>query len=599
MRARLAAVFSSLSPLLSLSLSLSLSLALATVAAPAAWARSPQAVEDRNPEAASGSTSRDLVRAPHYMMVSANPLATDAGDQMLRQGGSVVDAAIATQLVLNLVEPQSSGIGGGAFMVLYSAKTGRIQTYDSRETAPAAARPDRFLDANGKPLPFAQSVNNGMSVGVPGLLRGLELAHKEAGKLPWATLFQPAIKLAEDGFAVSPRLHTLVAGNKALPQQAAAAAYFYAPDGSPWPVGHVLKNPAFAATLRAVAEHGADAFYQGDIARDIVAAVHGHAMPGDLTLDDLTSYRAKTREPVCGAYRGYQLCGIAPPSSGPLAVLQMLGELEQYPIATFAPNSVKAVHYFSEAGRLAFADRDFYVADPDFVNVPVRALLNPAYLRARGALIQPDRSMKVALPGDPEGKLLTLGRDNALELPSTSHLVAVDAEGNALSMTTTIESEFGSKIFVRGFLLNNEMTDFSSSFKDPEGRLVANRVEPGKRPRSAMAPIIILRDGKPVMLVGSPGGSAIINYVAKTIVGVLDWKLDIQTAIALPNMGSRNKETELEKGTALEALAPELEAMGHPVRITEFPSGIHGIVIDANGLQGGADPRREGLAKGG
>lgn len=593
MRARLAAVFSSLS------LSLSLSLALAIVAAPAAWARSPQAVEDRNPEAASGSTSRDLVRAPHYMMVSANPLATDAGDQMLRQGGSVVDAAIATQLVLNLVEPQSSGIGGGAFMVVYSAKTGRIQTYDSRETAPAAARPDRFQDANGKPLPFAQSVNNGMSVGVPGLLRGLELAHKEAGKLPWATLFQPAIKLAEDGFAVSPRLYTLVAGNKALPQQAAAAAYFYAPDGSPWPVGHVLKNPAFAATLRAVAEHGADAFYQGDIARDIVAAVHGHAMPGDLTLDDLASYRAKTREPVCGAYRGYQLCGMAPPSSGPLAVLQMLGELEQYPIATFAPNSVKAVHYFSEAGRLAFADRDFYVADPDFVNVPVRALLNPAYLRAQGALIQPDRSMKVALPGDPEGKLLTLGRDNALELPSTSHLVAVDAEGNALSMTTTIESEFGSKIFVRGFLLNNEMTDFSSSFKDPEGRLVANRVEPGKRPRSAMAPIIILRDGKPVMLVGSPGGSAIINYVAKTIVGVLDWKLDIQTAIALPNMGSRNKETELEKGTALEALAPELEAMGHPVRITEFPSGIHGIVIDANGLQGGADPRREGLAKGG
>jgi len=448
-------------------------------------------------------------------------------------------------------------------------------------------------------LPFAQAVNNGMSVGVPGLLRDLELAHKEGGVLPWAELFQPAIRLAEQGFAVSPRLHTLLTGNKALPKQAAAAAYFYAPDGAAWPVGHVLKNPEFARTLRAVAKQGADAFYQGDIARDIVAAVHGHATPGDLSLDDLASYRAKTREPVCGAYRGYQLCGMAPPSSGPIAVLQMLGELEQYPIATYAPNSVQAVHYFSEAGRLAFADRDFYVADPDFVNVPVSALLNPAYLRARGALIKPDRSMKVALPGDPEGKLLTLGRDNALELPSTSHLVAVDKQGNALSMTTTIESEFGSKIFVRGFLLNNEMTDFSSSFKDPEGRLVANRVEPGKRPRSAMAPIIVLRDGKPVMLVGSPGGSAIINYVAKTIVGVLDWKLDIQTAIALPNMGSRNKETELEKGTELEALAPALEAMGHPVRITEFPSGIHGIVIDGNGLQGGADPRREGLAAGG
>jgi gamma-glutamyltranspeptidase/glutathione hydrolase len=574
-------------------------LAAAMAAAPAVWARTPQAAEDRNPEAASGTQARELVRAPHYMMVSANPLATQAGEAMLRRGGSVVDAAIATQLVLNLVEPQSSGIGGGAFMVLYSAKTGRIQTVDSRETAPAAARPDRFLDAQGKPLPFAQAVNNGMSVGVPGLLRGLELAHEEAGVLPWADLFQPAIGLAEQGFAVSPRLHALLAGNKALPKQAAAAAYFYAPDGAPWPVGHVLKNPEFAATLRAVAQQGADAFYQGDIARDIVAAVHGHATPGDLSLADLAGYRAKTRDPVCGAYRGYRLCGMAPPSSGPIAVLQMLGELEQFPMASFAPGSVEAVHYFSEAGRLAFADRDFYVADPDFVHVPVRAMLDPAYLRARGALIQPDRSMKVALPGDPEGKLLTLGRDNALELPSTSHLVAVDAQGNALSMTTTIESEFGSKIFVRGFLLNNEMTDFSSSFKDPEGRLIANRIEPGKRPRSAMAPIIILRDGKPVMLVGSPGGSAIINYVAKTIVGVLDWGLDIQSAISLPNMGSRNKETELEKGTALEALAPALERMGHPVRITEFPSGIHGIVIDGNGLQGGVDPRREGLAAGG
>ncbi|WMD18429.1 gamma-glutamyltransferase [Achromobacter seleniivolatilans] len=574
-------------------------LAVLMATAPAAWPRSFRAAEDQNPEAASGVRAREVVRAQHYMMVSANPLATQAGDEMLSRGGSVVDAAIATQLVLNLVEPQSSGIGGGAFMVMYSAKTGRIQTYDSRETAPAAARPDRFLDAHGKPVPFAQAVNNGMSVGVPGLLRGLELAHKDGGVLPWADLFQPAIRLAEQGFAVSPRLHTLLAGNKALPKQPAAAAYFYAPDGAPWPVGHVLKNPEFARTLRAVAEEGADAFYQGGIARDIVAAVHGHATPGDLSLADLAGYRAKTREPVCGAYRGYQLCGMAPPSSGPIAVLQILGELEQFPMASYAPGSLQAVHYFSEAGRLAFADRDFYVADPDFVQVPVRAMLDPAYLRKRGALIQADRSMKVALPGDPEGKLLSLGRDNALELPSTSHLVAVDDQGNALTMTTTIESEFGSKIFVRGFLLNNEMTDFSSSFKDPEGRLVANRIEPGKRPRSAMAPMIVLRDGKPYMLVGSPGGSAIINYVAKTLVGVLDWGLDIQTAISLPNMGSRNKDTELEKGTALEALAPALERMGHPVHITEFPSGIHGIVIDDQGLQGGVDPRREGLAKGG
>lgn len=572
-------------------------LAMGTLTLPSAWALDPVARDDLNPEAATGTSERQLVRAKRFMMVSANPLATQAGYGMLRQGGSAVDAAIATQLVLNLVEPQSSGIGGGAFMVLYAADTGRISTYDSRETAPAAATPDRFLH-NGKPLSFAQSVNNGRAVGVPGLLRGLEMAHQAHGKLPWKTLFQPAIALARTGFAVSPRLHKLLAGNTELRHQSAAAAYFYASDGSAWPVGHVLKNPAFADVLERVAHGGADAFYQGYIARDIVAAVHGHAMPGDITLADLADYRAREREPVCGTYRAYRLCGMAPPSSGPLAVLQMLGMLEQYPVGSFAPDSVQAVHYFSEAGRLAFADRDFYVADPDFVDVPVQALLNPEYLRARGALIRPDRSMKVALPGDPQGKLASLGRDNALELPSTSHLVAVDEAGNSLTMTTTIESEFGSKIFVHGFLLNNEMTDFSSSFKDPEGRLVANRVQAGKRPRSAMSPMIVLRDGKPFMLVGSPGGSAIINYVAKTLVGVLDWNLNVQQAINLPNMGSRNKDTELERGTPLVTLAPALEAMGHPVRVVDFPSGIHAIVIGPDGLQGGVDPRREGLAKG-
>ncbi|WP_195843849.1 gamma-glutamyltransferase family protein, partial [Bordetella pertussis] len=343
---------------------------------------------------------------------------------------------------------------------------------------------------------------------------------------------------------------------------------------------------------------GADAFYRGPIARDIVAAVRAHPTPGDLAEADLAGYRAVVREPVCGLYRGYRLCGAPPPSSGPLAVLQMLGELEQYPLARMRPGSVEAVHYFSEAGRLAFADRDFYVADPAFVDVPVRALLDPAYLRQRGALIRPDRSMKTALPGDPQGLLAERARDDAIEVPSTSHLVAVDAAGNVVSMTSTIEAAFGSKIFVRGFLLNNEMTDFSSSYRDPEGRLVANRVEPGKRPRSSMAPMIVFRAGKPVLALGSPGGSAIINYVAKTLVGVLDWKLDVQQAIALPNLGSRNKETELERGTALEALAPALRRMGHEVRITDFPSGIQGIVIGPHGLAGGADPRREGLALG-
>ena len=358
----------------------------------------------------------------------------------------------------------------------------------------------------------------------------------------------------------------------------------------------MLKNPEFAQTLREIAARGADAFYRGAIARDIVAAVHGHAKPGDLSLDDLAGYQAKRREPVCGAYRGYELCGMAPPSSGPLAVLQMLGELEQYPMSRYAPNSAQAVHYFAEAGRLAFADRDFYVADPDFVKVPVRALLDPAYLRGRGALIQPDRSMKVALPGDPEGKLLGLGRDAALEQPSTSHLVAVDARRR--DQHDHHHRERVRQQDLRARLPAQQRDDrFLVGVQDPEGRLVANRIEPGKRPRSHGAHD---RPARRQALHGGrlAGGSAIINYVAKTLVGVLDWGLDIQAAISLPNMGSRNKDTELEKGTALEALAPALEAMGHPLRITEFPSGIHGIVIGPDGLQGGADPRREGLARG-
>jgi len=565
--------------------------------ASASWARTP-ASEDLNPEAATGVQKRELVRAPHFMMVSANPLASRAGEAMLLRGGSVVDAAIATQLVLNLVEPQSSGIGGGAFMVVYSAADGQIRTYDSRETAPAAARPDRFL-RDGKPLPFEQAVNSGLSVGTPGLLRGLELAHRQQGRLPWRSLFQPAIDLATQGFAVSPRLHALLAQSQAaLAAQPAAARYFYGPDGQPWPVGHVLKNPDYAQVLRRVADKGADAFYHGDIAHDIVAAVRAHAKPGDLSVADLAGYRARVRDAVCGDYRGYRLCGAPPPSSGPLTVLQMLGILQHFPMARLGPRSVEAAHYFAEAGRLAYADRGFYVGDPEFVQVPVQAMLQPAYLDGRAALIHPDRSLGTALPGDPAGLLARRARDDALELPSTTHVVVADAQGNVLSMTNSIESAFGSKIFVRGFLLNNELTDFSLSFKDPEGRLVANRVQPGKRPRSSMSPMIVFRDGEPYMAVGSPGGSAIINYVAKTLVGVLDWKLDIQQAIALPNLGSRNQATELERGTALQDLAPALRGMGHDVKMVDFPSGLQGIVIDQGRLVGGADPRREGLVLG-
>ena len=441
------------------------------------------------------------------------------------------------------------------------------------------------------------AVNSGKSVGTPGVLRALELAHQRHGKLPWPRLFAPAIQLAEAGFPVSKRLHAQIAGNKDLFAQPAARAYFY-PDGAALPVGALLKNPALASVLRRIANEGAQAFYQGTLAADIVEAVQSHPRAGDLSLQDMAGYHAKERAVVCGNYRLYRICGMGPPSSGGIAVVQMLGILEQHDMASMQPESLQAVHYFTEAGRLAFADRDRYVADPDFMTVPVRALLDPAYLHQRGALIDSRFSMGIALPGDPAGQLARRGQDHALDLPSTSHMVAVDREGNAVSMTSTIEFEFGSKIFVHGFLLNNQLTDFSLTPTDAKGQTVANRVEAGKRPRSSMAPMIVFKQGELFMLAGSPGGSAIINYVAKTLIAVLDWQLDVQQAIDLPNMGSRNKETELERGTVLENYQTDLQRMGHRVTIMPFPSGVQAIVLNRKGLQGGADARREGNASG-
>ncbi|QIM70149.1 gamma-glutamyltransferase [Bordetella trematum] len=556
----------------------------------------PALAQDPNPEAGSGYQAKPLALAQRYMIATANPLASQAGKAILARGGSAVDAVIAAQLVLNLVEPQSSGIGGGAFMLHYDAADHGLIVYDSRETAPAAATPQRFQQA-GKPVAFRQAVNNGLSVATPGLLRGLAMAHADHGRLPWAELFTPAITLAESGFAVSPRLHAMIGATPELARQPAAAAYFYGPDGQPWPVGHVLRNPAFADLLRQIAVGGPDVFYQGDVARDIVAAVAAHPQPGDLSLADLAAYHAERREPLCGRYRAYLLCGAPPPSSGALAVLQILGQLETYPYLG-DPMSLRAVHGFAESGRLAFADRDFYVADPRYVEVPVADLLAPAYLRQRGALIDPARSMGRAEPGDPARLRGQRGAGASLDLPSTTQLVAVDAEGNVVSMTSTIESAFGSKIMVRGFLLNNEMTDFSLRDRDAQGRLVANRIEPGKRPRSSMAPMIVFQSGRPWLALGSPGGSAIINYVAKTLVGVIDGGLDIQQAISLPNLGSRNGPTELERGSALQALVPGLQALGHEVKLQEFPSGLQGIMMRHGRLEGGADPRREGVALG-
>ena len=551
------------------------------------------------PEASTGRTLRATGTAQRFMVAAANPLAAAAGRDMLRAGGSAVDAAIAIQLVLNLVEPQSSGIGGGAFLLHWDEANRRLLTLDGRETAPAAATPERFLKADGTPMSFREAVVGGRSVGVPGTVRLLEEAHRRWGKLPWPAVIAPAITLAEDGFAISPRLNGLLSGETALKRDARAFAYFYQPDGMPKPVGTLLKNPEFAATLRAISDRGASAFYEGGIARDIVATVSGHpGNPGDITLADLAGYRVEVREPVCGAYRVYRICGMGPPSSGGIAVQQMLGMLEGQDLRRLGPGA-QAAHWFAEAGRLAFADRNLYVADPAFVAVPAGGLIDEGYLRSRAKLIAPGRSMGRATAGAPPNRRAMLLSPSEGVENGTSHISVVDGQGNAVSMTTTIEDGFGSRLMTAGgFLLNNELTDFSF-LPQEAGRPVANRVEPGKRPRSSMAPTIVFDAFDRLYVVaGSPGGSQIIPYVAKTLVALLDWRMDPQAAVDLGNFGSRNGPTELEAGTEAEGWKAALEAKGHEIRLVEMTSGIQAIVRTPEGFLGGADGRREGVAIG-
>jgi gamma-glutamyltranspeptidase/glutathione hydrolase len=551
------------------------------------------------PEPPSGWAKKQAAHAERYMVAAAHPLAVEAGLKMLDAGGSAVDAMIATQLVLNLVEPHASGLGGGAFLLFFDARRQAVRAYDGRETAPQKVTPEHFLKADGKPMAFREAVVGGRAVGVPGLPRLLELAHRRHGKLAWRALFQPAIELAENGFPLSPRVHALLERDFGLARHPAAKAYFFDEDATPKAAGTILKNPEFAATLHAIAARGADAFYSGEIARDIVAAVREHPFnPGVLTEQDLAGYRVREVEPLCGTHRGFRVCGMPPSSSGGVAVLQMLGILSRLDIANVRPGSGAAIHLFSEAGRLAFADRDRYLADDRFVRVPIRGLLDPAYLAARAQLIRPEKSLGKARAGTPQGVETAYAADTADEAAGTSHIAIVDADGSAVSMTTTIEYFFGSRVMVRGFLLNNQLTDFS--FAPTEGGArVANAVEPGKRPRSSMAPTLVFDGtGKLHMAVGSPGGSLIINYVAKVLVAMLDWKMDLQSAIDLPNFGSRNGPTEIEKGTEHEKLAATLKAMGHDVRAIDMTSGIHGIVRTKGGWLGGADPRREGIAKG-
>ncbi|WP_130910069.1 gamma-glutamyltransferase [Pseudomonas sp. Sample_9] len=571
------------------------------------------------PEAASGyRTDLQTRHANKHMAAAANPLAAEAGREMLRQGGSAIDAAIAMQAVLTLVEPQSSGIGGGAMIVLWDGK--QVRTYDGRETAPAGATEKLFLKADGKPMAFTQAQIGGRSVGTPGVLRALELAHRQHGRLPWAKLFEPAIKLAEQGFAISPRLHSLLTADPLIRQSPDMAAYFLNEDGSVKAVGTRLQNPKLAAVFKRIASEGADALYKGPIAEEIVAKVQQHANPGSLSLTDLQRYQAKERAPLCTDYKRWQVCGMPPPSSGGIAVAQILGTLQALetrdprlsltplkPVNSNRPAGMEpapqAVHLIAEAERLAYADRAQYVADTDFVPVPIKGLLDPAYLASRASLIG-ERSMGSAKPGTPPGVQVAYAPDRSPLRISTSQVVAVDDLGGAVSMTTTIEAAFGSHLMVQGFLLNNQMTDFSF-IPEENGQKVANRVEPGKRPRSSMAPTLIFdrNTGEFVATVGSPGGSQIIEYVAKTTIGLLDWNLDAQSAINLPNFGSRNGPTELEQGQFSPALIQALKDKGHTVSEIDMTSGTQAIVRvkDAQGkatLTGGADPRREGEALG-
>lgn len=538
------------------------------------------------------------VAARNWMIAATNPLAAKAGAKVLAAGGGAADAMVAAQAVLGLVEPQSSGLGGGAFLVWYDAGSGEVTTLDGRETAPLAATPTLFQDDAGEPLKFFDAVVGGRSVGVPGTPALMQAAHDRWGKADWGGLFDDAIALAEGGFAVSPRLADLVAGDAERLSRYPATRDYFLPGGVPLQAGATLTNPAYGRTLRALAAHGAQAFYAGAIADDIVTTVRTAAgNPGVMAPVDLAIYRVKERPPVCVAYRAHDVCGMGPPSSGALTVGQILGMLDGYDLSA-GPIDANVWRLIGDASRLAFADRGRFMADSDFVPVPVAGLVDPAYLAGRAALLAGDDALPEVAPGAPEfDHALNWADDASLEFPSTSHISIVDAAGNALSMTTTIENGFGARLMTGGgFLLNNELTDFSFRSHD-RGVPVANRVEPGKRPRSSMAPTIVLKDGRPVLVLGSPGGSRIIGYVAKTIIAHLDWGLDVQAAVALPHLVNRFGTYDLEEGTPAAGLEAGLTALGYEVGSRELNSGLHAISV-GDGLLGGADPRREGIALG-
>lgn len=552
-------------------------------------------------DGAVGLEPKALVTARRHMIVTANPHATEAGLAVLRAGGSATDAAIAAQLVLNLVEPQSSGIGGGGFLVHWNASAKRFNSYDGRETAPRQIQPNVFLMPDGRPRGFWEVVNSGESVGVPGLVAMLARAHAAHGKIPWRELFQPAIELAESGFAVSKRLNGLLAERGVEHFSTTARSYFFDETRKPRAVGENLANPAYAKVLRRIAEEGPVALHKGAVAQSILDAVRsgGHGRPGTLSPDDLAEYAAIERPVVCGAYRRYRICGMGPPSSGGLATVMTLGLLAPHGLGV-TPMQPAAIHLIAQAQRLAYADRDRWVADPDRVKVPA-GLTAPEYLSGRGRLIVQGKAPGRAEPGLPPGSSeKRAGSDATTEIAGTTHLSVVDAAGNAVALTSTIEAGFGSGLMAEGFLLNNQLTDFSFRTHDADGRPIANAPEPGKRPRSSMAPTIVLDpSGRLFAVLGSPGGSRIPLYVMKSLIGLIDWKLDAQSAADLPNFGSRNGPLEIEKDLGGALLPLQMKALGHEVRQDQMTSGTHIIVVrPGRRLEGGADPRREGVALG-
>jgi gamma-glutamyltranspeptidase/glutathione hydrolase len=607
-------------------------------AAPLAPAQTAPVPAPAQPEAASATQAKPGWATRQFAVAAANPLATQAGYDMLRAGGSAIDAAIAVQMVLALVEPQSSGIGGGAFLLHFDGKT--TQAFDGRETAPAAATPDLFLQANGQPMAMRQAIVGGRSVGAPGVVPMLALAHRQHGKLPWAQLFAPAIALANEGFAISPRMATLLATESALKTDPVAARYFYDANGQPWPAGHVLRNPELAAVLQRIATEGPSVLTRGAVAQAIAAKVQSHTSnPGTLTPADLAAYQPLEREPLCMVYRvtqgparNYRLCGMPPPSSGMLAAGQILGTLAHTPAAdiplAFArPPSAEGaspkgdpqpgtdwLHLYTEAARLAFADRAQYVADPQFTAAPAldwASLLDARYLAQRAALIKPSGPrMPGALPGTPglSGAQQSSYAPMAAQTEhGTSHISVVDGWGNALAMTTTIEDGWGARLMVNrglglegGFLLNNQLTDFSFAPAGADGRPVANRVQPGKRPRSSMSPTLVFDadTGQLLASAGSPGGAFIIHFTAKTLYGMLHWGLNAQQAIDLPNFGAMDDLLILEKGRFWPATVNALQARGHKVVEAPLPSGLQAIARTPEGWFGGTDPRREGVVLG-